>query len=589
MAQNRKLAAILAADIVGFSRLTGVDDEGTLTRLRWLRAELLEPAIAAYLGRVFKTTGDGVLVEFRSAVDAVRCAIEIQRAMAVWDVKAPADSRLVVRIGVHVGDVIEESDGDLLGDGVNIAARLEGVADPGGVAISEDTYRHLRARPDITAVDRGHIQLKNIAEPTRVYSLVIANSSPASSANPAIPSSVKDEPSIAVLAFQNITANREQDYFADGMVEDIIAALSRFRQITVIDRNSSFALRDRTLEPQTISQQLGVRYLLGGSVRRSGQRLRFSVHLLDSNGVSLWADKFDGECDNVFALQDAIAARVAAAIEPKLVEAEIARVRRKPPGNWTAYDRYLRGAALAREFTSASTRASAEEFRAAIDLDPNFAPAYAMLALGAVASRFLFGQPLEDAELNAGRNAASRAIELGADDARALAAAATFLAFIDDALERASAIAEHAIQVNANCSDAWSVLGWARTWLGELEAAKEAFDRSMRLNPISKVDQLLVLPGYIVISFLEKRDNARLSWANRLLAIDPSNLTGLLAALDVAILAGSAEAAPIARNRLLRAHPYLTSSGVREIFRRYRKPEHKVMFDAFAERLGLPD
>ncbi len=274
MNEARKLAAILAADVVGFSRLTGADEDRTLARLRALRSDLIDPTIAVHKGRVVKRTGDGAIVEFRSVVDAVRCAIEIQNAMVERNAGVPEDRRIEFRIGIHIGDVVEESDGDLMGDGVNIAARLEGVAAPGAIALSEDAYRQVKARLDLLVSDLGEKKLKNIADPVKVYSVqvgVAASSQPAPSSAPAA-TALPDRPSIAVLPFQNMSGDIEQEYFADGMVEDIITALSRFSQLFVIARNSSFIYKGRAVDIRQVALELGVRYVLEGSVRKAGTR-----------------------------------------------------------------------------------------------------------------------------------------------------------------------------------------------------------------------------------------------------------------------------------------------------------------------------
>ena len=591
MSEKRKLAAILAVDVVGFSKLAGADEERTLARLRALRSDLFDPTIAVHNGRVVKRTGDGALVEFRSAVDAVRCAIEVQTGMIERNTGLPSERRIDLRIGIHVGDVVEEFDGDLMGDGVNIAARLEGVAQPGAICLSEDAFRQVRSRLEVAVDDLGPVSLKNIAEPVRVYSVQVGKLAQAESHAPAAAELHPEEkPSIAVLAFETIAGGEEARYLGDGMVDDIIAALSRFKSVTVIDRNSSSAFRDRAPETRLIGEKLGVRYLLGGSVRRSGQRLRLSTRLIEaSTGAALWADKFDGNLDDVFAMQDAVAASVVGSIEPRLLDAEIARVERKSSSNWTAYDHYLRGVSLTDQFTPASIDAAAKEFRAALAIDPDFALAHAMLAADAVARRFGFGQALDETALVAARNSALRAIELAPDDARTLAIAAFFLTFMDDALERAGAISERAISVNPNCSGAWLVLGWVRTWLGEPQSAREAFAQSLRLNPISKRDQLLILPGYVVICLMTGQHEERFEWANRLLALDPSNLTGLIAALDVATIKRAASEATAMRQRLHQAYPAIRATDLRNIFLRYRKPEHRALFDAFMARLGLPE
>ena len=302
MSETRKLAAILAADVVGFSRLTGADEDRTLARLRALRSDLIDPTIAVHNGRVVKRTGDGALVEFRSVVDAVRCAIEVQNGMVERNAGVPEDRRIEFRIGVHLGDVVEESDGDLMGDGVNIAARLEGVAEPGAICLSEDAYRQVRARLDLN-VDLGATQLKNIAEPVRIYSLLVglpAQAKPAASveaksegksvARPPL----SDKPSIAVLAFQNMSGDPEQEYFADGITEDVITDLSKIGGLLVIARNSSFAYKGKAIDVRVIARELGVRSILEGSIRRAGGRVRITAQLIDAEtGGQLWAERFD--------------------------------------------------------------------------------------------------------------------------------------------------------------------------------------------------------------------------------------------------------------------------------------------------------
>ena len=288
MTETRKLAAILAADVVGFSRLAGADEDRTLARLRALRSDLIDPTIAVHRGRVVKRTGDGALVEFRSVVDAVRCAIEVQNGMVERNAGLPPERRIDFRIGIHLGDVVEESDGDLMGDGVNIAARLEGIAKPGAICLSEDAYRQVRARLDLAVSDLGATQLKNIAEPVRVYALQVglpAQAKPAAPVEPAKPEkpstrlALPDKPSIAVLPFQNMSDDPQQEYFVDGMVEDIITGLSRIRWLFVIARNSSFTYKGKAVDVRQVGRELGVRYVLEGGVRKAGNRLRITAQL----------------------------------------------------------------------------------------------------------------------------------------------------------------------------------------------------------------------------------------------------------------------------------------------------------------------
>src|ERR1700682_4743914 len=295
MPQTRKLAAILAADVVGYSRLASADEDRTLTRLRALRGDLIDPAIEANHGRVVKQTGDGILVEFRSVVDAVRCAIEVQNGMVERNSGLPPERRIEFRVGIHLGDVVEESDGDLMGDGVNIAARLEGIAKPGAICLSEDAYRQVKSRLDLAVSDLGPTKLKNIAEPVRVYSLEV--SAPAPVKRLALP----DKPSIAVLAFQNMSGDPEQEYFADGIVEEIITGLSRIKWLFVIARNSSFVYKGKAVDVRQVGRELGVRYVLEGGVRKAANRVRITGQLIDTaHGAHIWADRFDGSLEDIF-------------------------------------------------------------------------------------------------------------------------------------------------------------------------------------------------------------------------------------------------------------------------------------------------
>jgi TolB-like protein/class 3 adenylate cyclase len=348
---ERRLAAILAADVVGYSRLMGEDEDGTLSHLKALRRELIDPKITEYRGRIVKTTGDGLLVEFPSVVDAVRCAVAVQRAMTERNADVPANRRIEFRIGINVGDIVVEDD-DIFGDGVNVAARLEGLAEPGGICISARVHEDIAGRLDLTVEDTGEQSLKNIARPVRVYR--VSFEAPASdrrvSGTPPVqsaPLALPDKPSIAVLPFQNMSGDPEQEYFADGMVEEIITALSRIRWLFVIARNSSFTYKGQAVDVKRVGRELGVRYVLEGSVRKGGNRVRITAQLIEAEtGAHLWADRFDGATEDVFDLQDRVASSVAGAIEPTLHAAEIARSTRHADPEVTAYDLLQRSHAM---------------------------------------------------------------------------------------------------------------------------------------------------------------------------------------------------------------------------------------------------
>ena len=390
MGEIRKLAAILAADVVGFSRLTGADEDRTLARLRALRSDLIDPTIAVHRGRVVKRTGDGALVEFRSVVDAVRCAIEIQHAMVERNAGVPADRRIEFRIGVHLGDVVEEADGDLMGDGVNIAARLEGIAQPGAICLSEDAYRQVRARLDLAVADLGEKELKNIVEPMRVYALQVGlpaqpkprpSEEQAKAEGPAPRAAAPDTPSIAVLPFQNMSGEAEQDYFCDGLVEDIITTLSKLASLRVIARNSSFVYKGRSVDVREVATQLGVRYILEGSVRKSGARVRVTAQLIDAaDGSHVWAERYDRAFDDIFAIQDEITLVLATEMQVKLTDGEQARMRYTTTSNVEAWTHWVKGMSYYRQPPTKDSQAAARHsWEKALALDPNSAPLNALL------------------------------------------------------------------------------------------------------------------------------------------------------------------------------------------------------------------
>jgi TolB-like protein len=376
MIATRRLAAILAADVAGYSRLMGADEEGTLERLKALRRELLDPKIAEHHGRIVKTTGDGMLVEFASVVDAVRCAVEVQREMLERNTSDAADYRIELRIGINLGDVIVEGD-DLYGDGVNIAARIEALADAGGVFVSNTVHDHVRDRLPFLFEDLGEQQVKNIARPVRVYRVrdTVAERTLA----PALP--LPDKPSIAVLAFTNMSGDPEQEYFADGMVEEIITAFSRIRWLFVIARNSSFTYKGQAVDVKQVGRELGVRYVLEGSVRKAGGRVRITAQLIDAvTGTHLWADRFDGSLEDVFELQDQVALNVAGVIEPTLQAAEIRRSAERPTTDLTAYDLYLRAVSYTETWEKGGILAALDLLGRAIQRDPNYGLALALAA-----------------------------------------------------------------------------------------------------------------------------------------------------------------------------------------------------------------
>jgi TolB-like protein len=477
---DRRLAAILAADVSGYSRLMAADEEDTLIQLKAHRCALVDPKITEHRGRIVKTTGDGVLVEFASVVDALRCAVEVQRGMAERNAEVPQNKRIEFRMGIHQGDIIFEG-GDIFGDGVNLAARLEGVAEPGGICVSARVQEDARGKLDVAFEDAGDQQLKNIERPVRVYR-VQPRSAPTSS-RPTL--ALPDKPSIAVLPFQNMSGDPEQEYFADGMVDEIITALSRFRSLFVIARNSTFTYKGRSADVKQVGRELGVRYVLEGGVRKAANRVRIIGQLIDTTtGTHIWADRFEGGLEDAFDLQDRVTASVVGAIAPKLEQAEIERAKRKPTESLDAYDYYLRGRAHAIRWTREGNSEALQMFYKAIDLDPDFASAYGMAAFcysqrkgfGWVANRRQ--EIAETAEL------ARRAAALGRDDAVALGAGGWALALVVGDLDDAGAFIDRALELNPNLAVTWQFSGWVRVWLGEPEVAIEHLARGMRLSPL---------------------------------------------------------------------------------------------------------
>ena len=478
---ERRLAAILAADVVGYSRLMGINEEGTLAALKTHQRELIDPKIAEHRGRIVKTTGDGALVEFASAVDAVRCAVEIQRAMSERSAAIPEDRRIDFRIGINVGDVIID-EGDVYGDGVNIAARLEGIADRGGICISDDTFRQVRDKIDVGFDDAGERQLKNIERPVRVYRVQLGKTVQRVERAPA---STK-RPSIAVLPFQNMSGDPEQEYFADGMVDEIITGLSRIKWLSVVSRNSSYLFKNRPATMKDVAATLGVRYVLEGGVRKSGNRVRITAQLIDAEtDAHLWAEQYDRLLEDVFALQDEITMCVVGAIEPSVRKAEIDRIKRQRPDNFTAYDLLLQS----QQFVFAGMPAEAAKaitlLEQALKLEPNYSAAHAYLSW-CLHARFGRGGLREEDRLAAVDHARA-AVALGNDDATALAIAALVLAYDGHDVSTALKVFDRALELS-NCNVfalCWNAAILA--WIGRSELAIERAQRALRLGPFDSL------------------------------------------------------------------------------------------------------
>jgi TolB-like protein/class 3 adenylate cyclase/Tfp pilus assembly protein PilF len=547
--EQRRLAAIVAADVAGYSRLMGRDEDGTHARFRSHMAERFEPALARHGGRLVKLTGDGALVEFSSAVGAVGAAVEFQQAMAEANRDQPADAAVVFRIGVHLGDVIVEG-GDLYGDGVNIAARLEGQAPAGGIVVSRTVHEAVAGRLKATFEDIGGLALKNIERPIEAFRVAwdaadwtvprrttIPDPTPADGPPP-----LPDKPSIAVLPFQNMSGDPEQEYFVDGLVEEIITGLSHSKALFVIARNSSFTYKGRAVDVRHVGRELGVRYLLEGSVRKAGTRLRITGQLVDaSNGAHLWAHRFDGDLADVFELQDQVTSQVIGAIAPRLELAEIERARRKTT-NLDAYDYYLRAMAAIYRFSAEGSKEALSLLEKAIALDADFAVAYATQAVCHFARRAFSWSDDPAHEAAEAARTAQRAMELDPSDARVLTFYAQTLIYNVGRLEEAIACLDRALRVDPNYANAWMWRGNARAYLGDAERAIEDLQQALRLSPLD-VTSWIAQTTMANAHFLRGRYEEALSWSSMALRQRPNSLSALRVSIAANALAGHVETA----------------------------------------------
>jgi adenylate cyclase len=494
---ERRLAAILAADVVGYSRLIEADEEGTLGRLKTLRAEIIDPKIAGHRGRIVKTTGDGLLVEFSSVVDALRCAAELQAAMAERNGPQSPDRRIDFRIGIHQGDVVVE-DRDIFGDGVNIAARLEGLAEPGGICISARVHEDAVGRLDLAFDDIGEQALRNISRPVRVFRVrsPLPNPPPLAGEGRVGVLPLPDKPSIAVLPFANMSGDPEQEYFADGMVEEIITALSRIRWLFVIARNSSFTYKGQAVDVKQVGRELGVRYVLEGSVRKAGGRVRITAQLIDAaTGAHLWADRFDGPLEDVFELQDRVAISVAGVVEPALRAAEVERARQRPTKDLSAYDLYLRAVGLRSSLTKEGIIKALSLYEQAIAIDRHYGPA---LAGAAVCHLRLVADGWTDKRKTSRRKAienARQALYAAESDPGVVATAAFVLAQLGEDIDAMIALVDRALALDPSSARAWFDSGAMRLWAGQLDSAVEHMETALRLSPRERIGVPLVYIG----------------------------------------------------------------------------------------------
>ena len=583
---ERRLTAILAADVAGYSRLMGADEEGTLAQLKACRRELVDPKITEHRGRIVKTTGDGMLVQFASPVEAVRCAVEIQRGMVERNADVMLQKRIEFRVGINLGDIIIDGD-DIYGDGVNVAARLEGLAEPGGVCVSRVVRDQVRDKVDLAFEDMGEQQIKNIARPVRVFRIAApVMVQPPTLTKPTL--ALPDKPSIAVLSFQNMSGDVEQDYFADGMVEDIITALSRFRQLFVIARNSSFVYKGRAVDVKQVGRELGVRYVLEGSVRKSANRVRITAQLVDTaSGAHLWADRFDGGLDDIFELQDKVTTSVVGALVPKLEQAEIDRAKRKPTENLDAYDNYLRGIASAIPYTREGDNEALRLFYRAIELDPDFAVAYGWAAWIFI-NRKTMGQMTDRAqEIAEAARLGRRAVELGNDDAAALCLGGFALGYVAHELDDSMAFLDRALVLNPNLAAAWYLSGWLKVYVGATDEAIERFAYAMRLSPLDPFI-FRMYSGMAYAHFFAGRYNEAIDWAEKALRARPTWLTAVRGASASYALAGRLGDARKLMVRMREVDPALRLSNLKDLLPLRRTEDFAKWADAL-RKAGLPE
>jgi adenylate cyclase len=564
----------------------GRDELGTARTLREHR-KVTDALVEKHGGRLVKSTGDGLLLEFSSVVDAVECAVAIQAVMSQRNEGVPSERQMLFRIGINLGDILIDGD-DILGDGVNVAARLEGIAEPGGICLSSSAYDHVRSKLAVEFIDLGEQMLKNIERPVRVYAALAEHTQvgvPARHAQQQL--SLPDKPSIAVLPFQNMSNDPEQEYFADGTVEDIITALSRFKSLFVIARNSSFTYKGRSVDFKQVGRQLGVRYVLEGSVRKAGGKVRITGQLIEAaTGAHLWAERFDGRLDDIFELQDKVTSSVVAAIMPRLEQAEIDRSERKPTENLHAFDLYYRAIHSLRRFTREGNEDALRLAQRAISLYPNFAAAYG-IALACYTQRGDEQHWLNEDDIAQGRQYAVRAVEVGAEDAFALARAAQFFNLVLKDPITAEAIVDRAVGINPNFSEAWRVRGWISHSLGQHEAALEQFEYAKRLNPLDPQIHYLE-NGLARANFLLGRFETALSWANKSMARQKNYDPALAVAMVSYAMVGRIADAQMLLARRRDAGVPMTIPDVRKRLAHFRREDLELWVEA-CRIAGVPE
>jgi adenylate cyclase len=582
---ERRLAAILVADVVGYSRLMGDDEAGTLERLKALHRELVQPKISEHGGRIVKLMGDGLLAEFSSAVQAVTCAVIIQRSMVDREIDLPNDQRIHLRIGLNLGDIIIEG-ADIYGDGVNVAARLEGLAATGGICISGKVHEEIRDRLDFTFEDRGEKAVKNIERPVRVWRWINDASSSARKAGQQTSSlTMPDKPSIAVLPFDNMSGDSEQAFFADGIAEDIITGLSRFRSLFVIARNSSFTYKNTAVDIRTVGQELGVRYALEGSVRRVANRVRVTVQLIEAEtGNHLWAEQFDRELEDIFVVQDEITQRIVGALQPEIGAAELERARRKSPESLDAWALYHQGIHHLYQYSNADNSEARRLFRQAIEQDDQFAAAHTMLAYACFMAIFDALTKYRVDELAESFEAAQIAVRLDDRDAMAHAILGRVLSMRNQH-DHAIVECDKAIALNPNLAQAQFGRGLALVLAGRPGEAVSNLENAARLSPRDP-NYYAYLLVFAWAEILQGRYHSALEWARRAVAQPNSGVWGL-ATLAIALAhMDRCEEAREALDALIEVKPNMEVSFIAETLP-FRRETDRLIFEDGLRRAGL--
>jgi adenylate cyclase len=555
MTASRRLAAILAADVAGYSRLIGADEEGTLNRLKSIRAEVVDPKITEHRGRIVKTTGDGLLVEFSSVVDALRCATEWQAGMVERNADA-SDNRIEFRIGINVGDIVVE-DGDIFGDGVNVAARLEGLTEPGGICVSARVQEDATGRLDVAFDDLGDQRLKNIARPVRVYRVRLAATEPKvtlvtlTESGPAL--TLPDKPSIAVLPFQNMSGDPEQEYFADGMVEEIITALSRIRWLFVIARNSTFTYKGQAVDVKQVGRELGVRYILEGSVRKAGQRVRITTQLVDAIiGNHVWAERYDRELADIFAVQDEITERVVGTIEPELYAAEHLRSQRKRPESLDAWECVIRALSCIAQSSLAGYNEAEALCRRAITVSPKYGQAHSLLSWLLLRRTDWSGDVTTFFAEAEGEARSALAIDERDPWAHLTHGLVLYRQRRHDEAERSY---RRALELNPNFALAHAVRGLPLAYRGAHRDAIESAERAMRLSPNDPLIDRQATHTMAFAEFAAAHYADCVTWARKTIERHPGHLPPYSALIAGAAMLGDAVGAAEAMRSLLRLRP----------------------------------